>query len=108
MADKGGGDVFLLLPRILLEKGVFVDGSRMEGLGLPAVGHLLERVRVEGAGELLRTMLPMGGRPPLYGTMLEQVSEESLSLLVDLGLADRDIEPFFAGTRRFTTFIFFS
>ena len=28
--------------------------------------------------------------------------------MVDLGLADRDIEPFFAGVRRFTTFTFFS
>ena len=40
--------------------------------------------------------------------MLEQVSEESSPLLVDLGLADQDIEPFFVGARRFTTFTFFS
>ena len=39
------------------------DGRGAEGLGLPVVGRLLERVRVEG-GELSRTMLPMGGRPP--------------------------------------------
>ena len=65
MADKGGGDVFLLLPRVLLERRVSVDGGGVEGLGLPAVGRLLERVRAEGGGELSRTILPMGGRPPL-------------------------------------------
>ena len=40
--------------------------------------------------------------------MLEQVSEESSLLLVDLGLADRDTEPFFAGVGRFITLTFFS
>ena len=85
MVDKGGGDVFLLLPRVLLERGVSVDGCGVEGLGLPAVRRLLERVRAEGGGELSRTMLPMRGRPPSQGTMLEQVLEESSPFLVDLG-----------------------
>lgn len=64
MADESGGDVFLLLPQVLLKEGAHVDGRGVEGLGLPVVGRLLERVRVEGGGELLRAMLPMGGRPP--------------------------------------------
>ena len=41
-----------------------MDGHRVEGLGLLAVGRLLERVRAEEGGEPSRTMLPMGGRPP--------------------------------------------
>ena len=44
MADKGGGDVFLLLPWVLPERGVDVDGRGVEGLGLPIVGRLLEWV----------------------------------------------------------------
>ena len=65
MADEGGGDVFLLLPWVLLEGGAFMDGRGAAGLFLPAVGRLLERVRAEGGGEPLRTILPMGGRLPL-------------------------------------------
>ena len=48
------------------------------------------------------------GRPALYGTILEQVSEESSPFLANLGLAVRDTEPFFVGVERFTTLIFFS
>ena len=40
--------------------------------------------------------------------MSEQVSKESSPFLVDLGLTDRDTEPFFARVGRFTTFSFFS
>ena len=65
MVDEGGRDVFLLLPRVLLEGGAFVDGRGAAGLGLPAVGCLLERVQAEGGGEPSRTTLPMGGRLPL-------------------------------------------
>ena len=64
MADGGGGNVFLLLLRVMLEGGASMDGRGVEGLGLPAVGCLLERVRLEGGGEPSRTILPIGGRPP--------------------------------------------
>ena len=76
MVDAGGGDVFLLLPRVLLERGASVDGYGVVGLDLLIVGRLLERVQAEGGGELSKTILPMG-RPPSKGTMSEQVSEES-------------------------------
>ena len=56
--DEGGGDIFLLLPRVLLERGASVDGCGAAGLGLPVVGRLLEWVRAEGGGELSKTMLP--------------------------------------------------
>ena len=58
MVDAGGGDVFLLLPRVLLEGGALADDRRAVGIDLPAVGRLLERVRAEGGGELSKTMLP--------------------------------------------------
>ena len=48
MADARGGDVFLLLPRVLLEGGLLVEGREVVGLDLPIVGRLLERVRAEG------------------------------------------------------------
>ena len=108
MADGASGDVFLLLPRVLLEGGTSTDGLGVEGLDLFAIEHLLERVQAEGGGELLRTMPLIEGRPPLYGTKQEQVSEKSSPLLADLDLAVRDIEPFFTCVRRFTTFTFFS
>ena len=59
--DEGGGDVFLLLPRVLLESMV---GLGAEGLHLHAIEHLLEWVNAEGREQLSRTMLPIGGRPP--------------------------------------------
>ena len=112
MADGGGGYVFLLLPRVLLEGGASMDGLkdglRMEVIGLLAVEHLLEQVRAEGGRELSRTMLPIGGRPPLYVTRSEQVSKETSLLLADLGLSVQDTKPFFAGIGRFITFTFFS
>ena len=50
-----------------------MDGLGVEGLGLLAVERLLEREQAEGREEPsrtigekpLRTMLPIGGRPPL-------------------------------------------
>ena len=75
---------------------------------MASVKRLLERVLIEGGGELSSTMLSMGGRPSLYGTISEQVLDESSPLLVDLGLANRDAKHFFVGVGRFTTFIFFS
>ena len=44
-----------------------MDGFRAEGLGLLALEFLLERVRVKGGGEPLRTMLSIRGRPPYMG-----------------------------------------
>ena len=108
MADVADSDVFLLLPWVLLEGGASIDGFGVGGLGLPAVERLLEPIPAEGGGELSRTILPIGGRLPLYGMISEQVLEESSPFLADIVLVVRDIEPFFVGTRRFTTFIFFS
>ena len=108
MTDGIGGDVFLLLPCVLLEGGASTNEFDVGGLGLASVKRLLERVLIEGGGELSSTMLSMGGRPSLYGTISEQVSDESSPLLVDLGLANRDAKHFFVGVGRFTTFIFFS
>jgi len=68
VADGVGGDVFLLLPQVLLEGGAFTDGLGAEGLGLLAVEYLLEWVQAEGGGELLRIMLPIGEMPFLYKT----------------------------------------
>ena len=86
MADGAGGDVFLFLPRVLLEGGASMDGLGAKGLGLLIVERLLEQVRAEGGGELLRTMLPIGRRPPLYEIRSKKVLKESSSLLADLGL----------------------
>ena len=104
VVDTGGRDVFLLLPRVLLEGGASVDDHKVVNLDLLAVGRALGQVRVEGGGVLLETILPMGGRPLSKGTMSEQASEKSTPFLVDLGLA----EPFLPGTGIFITFIFFS
>ena len=52
MANGARIDVFLLLPRILLEGGAFTNGFSVRGLDLAAVKHLVERVLAEGGGEL--------------------------------------------------------
>ena len=62
MANGGGGDVFFLLPRVLLEGGVFVVGLGAESLRLLAIERLLEWVKAEGREELSRTILPIRGR----------------------------------------------
>ena len=108
MTDERGGDVFLLLPLVLLDGGASVYTRRAVSLNLLGVGRLLEWVRAEGEGELSKTILPMGGRLPSKGTMSEQVSKESSPFLAVLGLADQDAEPFFAGIGRFVTFTLFS
>jgi len=87
VANGTGGDVFLLLPWVLLKGGASTDGFGMGGLDLAVVECLVEQVLVEGGGELSRTMLPIEGRSSLYGTMSEQVLEESSPFLADLGLA---------------------
>ena len=43
MANEAGGDVFLLLPQVLLEGGASTDDFGVGGLGLPIVERLLER-----------------------------------------------------------------
>ena len=108
MVDVGGGDVLLLLPRVLLEGGVSADGRGAVGLNLLAVRRLLERVQAREGGELSKTMLPMRGRTPLKGTMSEQVLEKSSPFLADLGLVDQGVELFFKGTEMFVTFTLFS
>ena len=64
MENGAGGDVFFLLPWVLLEGGASRVGLGAEGLGLLVIECLLERVRVEVGGGLTRTMLPMGGMAP--------------------------------------------
>ena len=71
MADVKWGDVFLLLPRVLLKKAL-ANGRRAVCLDLPAIGHLLERVQVKGGGELSKAMLPIGGKPPQKGQRLNK------------------------------------
>ena len=63
VVDAGEGDVFLLLPYVLLERGATVDDYKVVNLDLLAVGHMLGWVWAEGGGMLLKTILPMGGRP---------------------------------------------
>ena len=104
MVDTGGGDVFLLLPRVLLEGGASVDDRRAIGLGLLAVGRLLKQVHAKERGELSKTILPMGGRLLSKGTMSEQASEESSPFLADLGW----VELFLVGIEMFITFTLFS
>ena len=102
--DTGGGEVFLLLARVLLEGGASVDNRGVVSLDLLVVGRSLERVRAEGGGEPSKTILPMGGRPLSKGTTSEQASEGSSPFFADLGLA----ELFLPGTGMFITFTFFS
>ena len=71
VVDVEGRDVFLLLPRVLLEGGALVDGCEVANLDLLAVGHMLEWVLAKGGGELSKTLLPMGGRLLLKGTTSE-------------------------------------
>ena len=81
VVDIRGGKAFLLLPRVLLEEGAFVDSHRAMNLNLLAVGHTLERVRVEGGGEPSKTIFLMGGRPLSKGTMSELALEGSSPFL---------------------------
>ena len=60
MVDAGGGDVFLFLPRVLLEEEASADGHGAVGLDLLTVGCLLKRVRAKKGGKLSKTMLPRG------------------------------------------------
>ena len=99
MVDAGG-EVFLLLPCVLLEGEVSVEGCGVVNLDLLAVGRTLERVRVEGGGEPSKTILLMGGRPLSKDTTSEQASKESPPFFADLGLA----ELFLLGTGMFITF----
>ena len=61
VVDTRGGEVFLLLPRVLLEGGAFVDSRGAVNLDLLVVGRTLEQVRAEGGGKPSKTILPMGG-----------------------------------------------
>ena len=104
VVDTGGGEVFLLLPCVLLEEGALVDIRGVENLDLLAVGRTLEYVRAEGGREPFKTILPIGGRPLSKGTMSKQASEGSSLFFVNLGLT----ELFLPGTGMFITFTFFS
>lgn len=101
MVDKGGGDVFLLLPEVLLEGGESEGYLGMGGLDLVAADPLVERV-------LSRTMLPIGRRLSLLGIMSKQTSETLSLILTGLDLVDLETKPFFVGAGMFTTFTFFS
>lgn len=67
MANWAGGDVFLLLPLVLLEGRASMDGFGIRGLDLATIERLLKRVRAKGGRELSRTMLPMGEGLPYTG-----------------------------------------
>ena len=94
VVDAREGEVFLLLPCVLLEGGASIDSHGAVNLDLLAVGRTLERVLAEGGGKFSKTILPMGGRPLSKGITFEQAAEESSPFLADLGLA----EPFLPGT----------
>ena len=53
MADGAGGDVFLLLPQVLLKGGASTTSLGAEGLGLLVIERLLEQVQAEGGEEPL-------------------------------------------------------
>ena len=101
MVDAEGGDVFLLLPLVLLEGGA-------SGNGRGANGPRLTCSRAPVGTGTSKTVLPTGGRSPSKGTMSEQVLEESSPFLVDFGLADQGAKLFFTGTEMFVTFTLFS
>ena len=107
MVDGAGGDVFLLLPRVLLEGGALANSSGAMGLDLLIIGRLLEGVQVEEGGSLSKTLLLMGGRSPLKGTMPEQVLKKSSPFLADLSLVDWGAELFFTDIEMFVTFTLF-
>jgi len=48
VADGADGDVFFLLPQVLLDRGASAGGFGAEGLSLLAVERLLEWVRAKG------------------------------------------------------------
>ena len=104
VVGTGGGEIFILLPRVLRERGASVGDRRVADLDLLAIGRTLERVRAERGGEPFKTILPIEGRLLSNGTTFEQALEESPPYLPDLGLA----EPFLPGTGMFITFTFFS
>jgi len=62
--DGAGGDVFLFLSWVLLEGGATEGCLGKGGLDWAIVDLLAEWALAKGGGVLLRTMLPMGGRPP--------------------------------------------
>lgn len=61
--DRAGGDVFLLLARVMLEGRVSNGCLDIRGLDLVAANLLVEQV-LDKRGVLLRTMLAIGGKPP--------------------------------------------
>ena len=65
MVDARGGDVFLLLPCVLLDGGALEGCLSKGGLDLVAVDLLVERVLTEKGEMLSRTMLPIGGMSSL-------------------------------------------
>ena len=89
VVDTGRGEVFPLLPHVLLERGAFVDNCGVVNLDLLVVRRTLERVLVARGGDISK------------GTTSEQGSSP---FFVDLGL----VELFLLGVGMFITFTFFS
>ena len=52
VAEKSGGDIFLLLPQVLLEGGASMDDHGAAGLGLLAVRRLLNEYEQKGEENL--------------------------------------------------------
>lgn len=63
--NEAEGDVFLLLPWVLLEGEASKGYLGIKGLDLATADLLMERALAEGGGVLSSIMLPIEGRPPL-------------------------------------------
>ena len=67
-ADQTKGEVFFMLPRVLLEGGASKGCLGNGGLGLTVANFLVERDLTAGEGVLSRIVFPTGERFPTYGT----------------------------------------
>ena len=81
VVDTGGGEVFLLLPHVLLEGGASIDSCGAVNLDLLAVGRTLERVRAAGGGELSKGTTSEQGSSPFFADLG----------LVELFLPDKNV-----------------
>ena len=106
------GEVFLLLPQVLLEGRASEGYFNSEGLGLTTIDFMVEQVLIAG-GVLSRMILPIRGRSPTYGTISKQTSRVLIAMplpfLENLVLATIKAKPLFgADGKGFKTFTFLS